>query len=76
MNDGLPEKLNTVIGLVFITPEMHQVLPHYQQPFTDSNYGNVLSIWDRFFCTLKKLPANELDFGIDPYMQNEKKWEI
>ncbi len=72
MNYRLPEKLNTVIGLVFITPNMHQVHHHYKQPYTDSNYGDVLSIWDRFFCTLKKLPANELVFGIDTHMENEK----
>ena len=72
MNYRLPEKLNTLIGLVFITPNMHQVHHHYKQPYTDSNFGDVFSIWDRMFCTLKKLPAGDLVFGIDTHMENEK----
>ena len=44
---------------------------HYKQPYTDCNYGDVLSIWDRIFGTFKKLPAEDLVFGVDTYMQKE-----
>jgi sterol desaturase/sphingolipid hydroxylase (fatty acid hydroxylase superfamily) len=69
INYRLPEKLDKIIGLVFITPNLHQVHHHYQTPYTDSNYGDVLSIWDRMFGTLKKLPAEDLVFGVDTHME-------
>lgn len=72
MNYRLPEKLDKVIGLIFITPNLHQVHHHYKQPYTDCNYGDVLSIWDRIFGTFKKLPAEDLIFGVDTYMEKEE----
>jgi sterol desaturase/sphingolipid hydroxylase (fatty acid hydroxylase superfamily) len=69
MNYRLPEKVDSVIGLVFITPNLHQVHHHYKQPYTDCNYGDVFSFWDRLFGTFKKLPAKDLVFGVDTYMQ-------
>lgn len=71
INYRLPEKLNTVIGLVFITPNLHQVHHHFKKPYTDSNYGDVLSIWDRLFGTFKKLPVEHLIFGIDTHMEKK-----
>jgi sterol desaturase/sphingolipid hydroxylase (fatty acid hydroxylase superfamily) len=71
INYRLPEKLDKIIGLVFITPNLHQVHHHYQNPYTDSNYGDVLSIWDRMFGTLKKLPAEDLVFGVDTHMKEK-----
>jgi sterol desaturase/sphingolipid hydroxylase (fatty acid hydroxylase superfamily) len=71
INCRLNPKLDYLIGLVFITPNLHQVHHHYQRPFTDCNYGDVLSIWDRMFGTFKKLPPGELVFGVDTYMKKE-----
>lgn len=68
MNCRLPERLDAIIGLVFITPNLHQVHHHYKLPYTDCNYGDVLSIWDRFFGTYKRMPADRLVFGVDTYM--------
>lgn len=72
MNYHLPEKADNVIGFIFITPNLHHVHHHYQQPYTDCNYGDVLSIWDRLFGTFQKLPAKSLVFGVDSYMQPEE----
>ena len=72
INYRLPQKIDTAIGLIFITPNLHQVHHHYQQPYTDCNYGDVLSIWDRLFGTLKKMPVKDLVFGVDTYMQKEE----
>ena len=72
MNYRLPDKADRIIGLVFITPNLHQVHHHYQQPYTDCNYGDVLSIWDRLFGTLKQMPANQLVFGVDAFMDKEQ----
>ena len=71
MNYRLPEKADRIIGLLFITPNLHQVHHHYKQPYTDCNYGDVLSIWDRLFGTFKKLPADKLVFGVDTHMDKE-----
>lgn len=73
MNCELPRKFDSILGLVFITPNLHHVHHHYQQPYTDSNYGDVLSIWDRLFSTFKKLDSENLVFGVDSYMEKEEK---
>jgi sterol desaturase/sphingolipid hydroxylase (fatty acid hydroxylase superfamily) len=72
MNYRLPERIDTVIGLVFITPNLHQVHHHYKRPYTDCNYGDVLSIWDRLFGTFKKMPVDHLVFGVDTYMNKDE----
>jgi sterol desaturase/sphingolipid hydroxylase (fatty acid hydroxylase superfamily) len=51
---------------------MHKVHHHWQQPYTDSNYGAVLSIWDRVFGTYKRLDADKIRYGLDRYYPNEK----
>jgi sterol desaturase/sphingolipid hydroxylase (fatty acid hydroxylase superfamily) len=71
INYHLPEKTERMISLVFITPNLHQVHHHYQQPYTDCNYGDVLSIWDRIFGTFIRLPSENVVFGVDTFMNNE-----
>lgn len=72
MNYQLPKKLDRIIGFVFITPNLHHVHHHYKQPYTDCNYGDVLSIWDRLFGTFKTLPQDQLVYGVDTYMSNKE----
>jgi sterol desaturase/sphingolipid hydroxylase (fatty acid hydroxylase superfamily) len=71
MNYRLPEKLDALLGFVLITPNLHQVHHHYQQPYTNSNYGDVLSIWDRLFGTFRKAPYEDIVFGVDTFMDKE-----
>ena len=71
INYLLPEKPDNIIGFIFITSNLHQVHHHYKKQYTDSNYCDVLSIWDRMFGTLKKLPAGDLVFGVDTHMKKE-----
>lgn len=71
-NFRLPEKLDRVLGLVFITPNLHHVHHHYQQPYTDTNYGDVLSVWDHLFGTFSRLDASEVVFGVDTYMDTRE----
>jgi sterol desaturase/sphingolipid hydroxylase (fatty acid hydroxylase superfamily) len=61
----LPERLDRVLSWLLVTPNMHQVHHHESQPYTDSNYGDVLSIWDRLFGTFRRMQANQLIFGLD-----------
>jgi sterol desaturase/sphingolipid hydroxylase (fatty acid hydroxylase superfamily) len=65
----LPEKINNIVGFVFITPNLHHVHHHYQLPYTNSNYGDVLSIWDRIFGTYRELQSSHTKFGIDTHME-------
>ena len=67
-NFRLPKRIDKIAGLIFITPNLHHVHHHYQQPYTDSNYGDILSIWDRLFGTFRTLKITDTTFGIDNYM--------
>ena len=72
VNYRIPERLNSIIGWLFITPNLHHVHHHYQQPYTDCNYGDVLTIWDRLFGTFCQLPASDVVFGVDVCMDEKK----
>ena len=61
MNQVLDKALRTV----FVTPNMHRVHHHYLRPETDSNYGNIFSLWDKLFGTYRYRPTNELKYGLD-----------
>ena len=61
----LRERLATVLGWVLITPNLHHVHHHNQLPYTNSNYGDVFSIWDRLFGTHATLAAADTVFGLD-----------
>ncbi len=71
-NISLPRWIDVPLSYIFVSPNMHKVHHHWKQPYTDSNYGAVLSIWDRLLGTYKKLDAKEIHYGLDRYYPNEK----
>jgi sterol desaturase/sphingolipid hydroxylase (fatty acid hydroxylase superfamily) len=71
-NISLPRWLDKSLSYVFVSPNMHKVHHHWKQPFTDSNYGAVLSIWDRLLGTFMKLEPKDIRYGLDRYYPNEK----
>jgi sterol desaturase/sphingolipid hydroxylase (fatty acid hydroxylase superfamily) len=71
-NISLPKWLDTALSYVLVSPNMHKVHHHWKQPFTDSNYGAILSLWDRLFGTFKKLDPSKIRYGLDRYYPNEK----
>ncbi|HQV06940.1 MAG TPA: sterol desaturase family protein [Chitinophagaceae bacterium] len=71
-NVNMPKHLDKILSYILVSPNMHKVHHHYQQPYTDSNYGAVLSIWDRLFGTFKKLDIRHIKYGLDKYYPNEK----
>lgn len=75
-NIGLPNWLESIIGLLFITPGIHHVHHHYTLPYTDANYGNIFSIWDRLFGTYMMLERDKLVYGIDTYMDPKENEPI
>lgn len=48
---ALPPWLDRAIGWLVVTPAFHHVHHSSDQRRTDSNYGDVLSFWDRWFGT-------------------------
>jgi sterol desaturase/sphingolipid hydroxylase (fatty acid hydroxylase superfamily) len=72
-NISLPKWLDNLISWVIVSPDMHKVHHHYVQPFTDSNYGNLFSIWDRIFGTFERVADTKtLRYGIDIYTREEE----
>ena len=68
-NLRLPASLDRRLGRLVVTPAVHAVHHSASQAQTDSNYGSVLTVWDRLFGTyvdpatarkgyLKKLDAH------------------
>ena len=70
-NISLPRTLDKALSYILVSPNMHKVHHHWQQPYTDSNYGAVLSIWDRLFGTFEELEPSQIRYGLDRYYPNE-----
>ena len=78
-NISLNPKLDRILSYFIVSPNMHKVHHHYKMPYTDSNYGNIFSIWDRVFRTFSYLAPNEVNYGIDVFPNTEKNtkiWEL
>jgi sterol desaturase/sphingolipid hydroxylase (fatty acid hydroxylase superfamily) len=72
-NIQMPNKIDKILGLVFITPHFHKIHHHYVLPYTDSNYGNIFSFWDHLFSTSRRIDnLEDIVYGIDTHM---KKYE-
>ena len=64
-NIALPVAVDKAISYVFVTPNMHKFHHHNERPWTDSNYGNMLSIWDRLFGTFVYADVSKVVYGVD-----------
>lgn len=71
-NISLPIKIDKLLSYVIVSPDMHKVHHHYILPHTDSNYGNIFSIWDRLFGTFSTIKRENIVYGIDTHMEIEK----
>ncbi len=75
-NISLPVKLDKALSWVLISPNMHKVHHHWKQPYTDSNYGAVFSIWDRLLGTFSSLDIKQVKYGLDRYYPADKDEEV
>lgn len=78
-NISLPKKIDTTLSYFIISPDMHKVHHHFTLPYTDSNYGNIFSVWDRLFGTFMYLPKEKIIYGIDTHMnpkENNKLFNL
>jgi len=71
-NIKLPKKVDHALSYFLVSPDMHKVHHHYVLPYTDSNYGNIFSIWDRMLGTYMELDREKLIYGVDVF-PNEKE---
>lgn len=71
-NISLPRKIDAAISWILVSPNMHKVHHHRIQPYTDSNYGAVLSVWDRLFGTYRALDPSQIRYGLDRHYPNEQ----
>lgn len=67
-NISMPTKIDQLLSYVIVSPNMHKVHHHYKLPFTDSNYGNIFSVWDRIFGTFIILSPKDIIYGVDSHM--------
>ncbi len=72
-NINIPKKIDAILSYVLVTPNMHKIHHHYEMPLTDSNYGNIFSIWDRLFNTFSFINKQKsVVYGIDTYMDKSE----
>ena len=75
-NITVPRWLDRSLRTVFVTPDMHRVHHHYVLPYTDSNYGNIFSIWDRLFGTYRVMENRDIRYGVDTHMEEHHHMSI
>jgi sterol desaturase/sphingolipid hydroxylase (fatty acid hydroxylase superfamily) len=64
-------QLSRILSLLFVTPAFHQVHHSAWQPESDSNYGEVLTIWDRLLGSVGRTSGAVERFGLgDAYDAN------
>ena len=66
-NIKLSKSIDMALSYVIVSPDMHKTHHHYKLPHTDSNYGNIFSIWDRLFGTYSYLDRDALVYGVDTF---------
>ncbi|MES9863237.1 MAG: sterol desaturase family protein [Candidatus Thiodiazotropha sp. 4PDIVS1] len=69
-NVYIPEKIDRVLRLFVVTPDMHRVHHSVHAPLTNSNFGFNLPWWDRLFGTYAAQPPEghtEMEIGLDTF---------
>ena len=67
-NLRLPDRLDRALRWVFVTPNMHCLHHSAYRAETDSNYGQLFSVWDRLFGTYSAAPRlgyDAIQFGLE-----------
>lgn len=67
----LPERWGRMVSWLFVTPNLHQVHHHSELPYTNRNFGDVFSIWDRLFGTLVHRARKDIVCGVETHMNGE-----
>jgi sterol desaturase/sphingolipid hydroxylase (fatty acid hydroxylase superfamily) len=70
-NIYLPHWLDKPLSYIFITPNVHKFHHHFMRPWTDTNFGNMFSIWDRLFGTFVYDDPKKIRYGLDTLDDNK-----
>ncbi|MGC1503527.1 MAG: sterol desaturase family protein [Sulfitobacter sp.] len=76
-NINLPRRLDCVLRLVVVTPDMHRVHHSVDPRETNSNYGFNLPWWDRLLGTYVAQPAKGhegMEIGIEQFRTRRDLW--
>ena len=76
-NIDLPRKIDRVLRLFVVTPDMHRVHHSVDPRETNSNYGFNLPWWDRLLGTYVAQPAKghrDMDIGIEQFRTPRDLW--
>ena len=71
-NIQVSDKVDKLLSYIIVSPNMHKVHHHFELPYTDSNYGNIFSIWDRLFGTYMELNKDKIVYGVDTDLDEVK----
>src|SRR5215203_6020021 len=77
-NIALPPRLDRLLRLFVVTPDMHRVHHSIERRETDSNFGFNLPWWDRLFGTYRAAPAaghDGMTIGISQF-RDEKELRL
>lgn len=67
-NMSMPQALDQRLRWVLVTPDMHRVHHSSRHPETDSNFGNLLTCWDRLFASYLDSPRlRQMDLGLNEF---------
>ena len=55
-NIKIPTRIDKVLRLFIVTPDMHRIHHSSNRNEHDTNFGFALSVWDRFFVHIKTIP--------------------
>lgn len=73
-NIRLNRRVDWLLRLLIVTPNMHKVHHSRDQRETDSNYSNIFSLWDRVFGSYtSETNFRELSYGLDGFDVGERQ---
>ena len=75
-NICLPKKIDQWMSYILVSPDMHKIHHHYKLPYTDSNYGNIFSIWDRILGTFTYMDRENIVYGIDTHQDPKENNQL
>lgn len=75
-NLKMSKRVDKALSYFIVSPDMHKTHHHYRLPYTDSNYGNIFSIWDRIFGTYMYMERENLVYGVDVFPDEVKNSNI
>jgi sterol desaturase/sphingolipid hydroxylase (fatty acid hydroxylase superfamily) len=73
-NLRLPQRLESRWNRLLVTPRMHGVHHSIVQNETDSNFGTILTLWDRLHRTLRlHIPQERITIGVPSYRDPQEQ---